>query len=36
MTGIMLFARLAAGSSAQEPWQLLAARALQGVGGAIA
>ncbi|AXI80104.1 MFS transporter [Peterkaempfera bronchialis] len=37
VTGILLFtvASLAAGL-AQEPWQLLTARALQGIGGAIA
>ncbi|MBP2048475.1 EmrB/QacA subfamily drug resistance transporter [Streptomyces griseochromogenes] len=37
MTGILLFAFASLlGGLAQEPWQLLAARALQGVGGAIA
>ncbi|MZD06662.1 DHA2 family efflux MFS transporter permease subunit [Streptomyces sp. SID5785] len=37
MTGILLFtAASLLGGLAQEPWQLLAARALQGVGGAIA
>lgn len=37
MTGIMLFTLASLlGGLAQEPWQLLAARALQGVGGAIA
>ncbi|NBM14147.1 DHA2 family efflux MFS transporter permease subunit [Streptomyces sp. GC420] len=37
MTGILLFtAASLLGGFAQEPWQLLAARALQGVGGAIA
>ncbi|MDQ1035753.1 EmrB/QacA subfamily drug resistance transporter [Streptomyces sp. V3I8] len=36
-TGILLFtAASLLGGFAQEPWQLLAARALQGVGGAIA
>lgn len=37
MTGILLFTLASLlGGLAQEPWQLLAARALQGVGGAIA
>jgi EmrB/QacA subfamily drug resistance transporter len=37
MTGILLFTLASLlGGFAQEPWQLLAARALQGVGGAIA
>ncbi|MEU1038778.1 MFS transporter [Streptomyces sp. NPDC005551] len=37
MTGILLFtAASLLGGLAQEPWQLMAARALQGVGGAIA
>ncbi|MFF9869068.1 MFS transporter [Streptomyces sp. NPDC013953] len=37
MTGILLFTFASLlGGFAQEPWQLLAARALQGVGGAIA
>lgn len=37
MTGILLFTFASLlGGLAQEPWQLLAARALQGVGGAIA
>ncbi|MCB5180235.1 MFS transporter [Streptomyces antimicrobicus] len=37
MAGILLFtAASLLGGFAQEPWQLLAARALQGVGGAIA
>lgn len=37
MTGILLFtAASLLGGFAQEPWQLLAARVLQGVGGAIA
>lgn len=37
MTGILLFSAASLlGGLAQEPWQLLAARALQGVGGAIA
>ncbi|WP_405920292.1 MFS transporter [Streptomyces longwoodensis] len=37
MTGILLFTFASLlGGVAQEPWQLLAARALQGVGGAIA
>ncbi len=37
LTGILLFiAASLLGGLAQEPWQLLAARALQGVGGAIA
>ncbi|MFJ8080188.1 MFS transporter [Streptomyces sp. NPDC096205] len=37
MTGILLFTFASLlGGIAQEPWQLLAARALQGVGGAIA
>ncbi|MFE3643799.1 MFS transporter [Streptomyces sp. NPDC059169] len=37
MTGILLFTLASLlGGIAQEPWQLLAARALQGVGGAIA
>ncbi|MEV7611386.1 MFS transporter [Streptomyces sp. NPDC089799] len=37
MTGIALFTLASLlGGFAQEPWQLLAARALQGVGGAIA
>ncbi|WP_030381646.1 MULTISPECIES: MFS transporter [unclassified Streptomyces] len=37
MTGILLFtAASLLGGLAQEPWQLLVARALQGVGGAIA
>jgi EmrB/QacA subfamily drug resistance transporter len=37
MTGILLFtAASLLGGLAQEPWQLLLARALQGVGGAIA
>ncbi|WP_345746212.1 MFS transporter [Streptomyces sp. ODS28] len=37
MTGVLLFILASLlGGLAQEPWQLLAARALQGVGGAIA
>ncbi|MEU9988270.1 MFS transporter [Streptomyces sp. NPDC048045] len=37
MTGILLFTFASLlGGLAQEPWQLLAARALQGMGGAIA
>jgi MFS family permease len=37
MTGILLFTLASLlGGLAQEPWQLLAARVLQGVGGAIA
>jgi EmrB/QacA subfamily drug resistance transporter len=37
MTGILVFTLASLlGGLAQEPWQLLAARALQGVGGAIA
>ncbi|TQE39069.1 MFS transporter [Streptomyces ipomoeae] len=37
MTGILLFTLASLlGGLAQEPWQLLAARALQGAGGAIA
>jgi EmrB/QacA subfamily drug resistance transporter len=37
MTGILLFTLASLlGGFAQEPWQLLAARALQGIGGAIA
>ncbi|MGW6155896.1 MFS transporter [Streptomyces sp. NPDC055144] len=37
MSGILLFTLASLlGGLAQEPWQLLAARALQGVGGAIA
>jgi EmrB/QacA subfamily drug resistance transporter len=37
LTGILLFTFASfLGGIAQEPWQLLAARALQGVGGAIA
>ncbi|BFO15927.1 hypothetical protein SHKM778_23150 [Streptomyces sp. KM77-8] len=37
MTGILLFTFASLlGGLAQEPWQLLAARVLQGVGGAIA
>ncbi|UUU30433.1 MFS transporter [Streptomyces sp. CA-210063] len=37
MTGILVFTLASLlGGFAQEPWQLLAARALQGVGGAIA
>ncbi|MEU1147700.1 MFS transporter [Streptomyces sp. NPDC005863] len=37
MSGILLFTLASLlGGFAQEPWQLLAARALQGVGGAIA
>ncbi|MGW7407477.1 MFS transporter [Streptomyces sp. NPDC054833] len=37
MTGILLFTFASLlGGIAQEPWQLLAARALQGMGGAIA
>ncbi|WP_086738998.1 MFS transporter [Streptomyces glaucescens] len=37
LTGILLFTFASLlGGFAQEPWQLLAARALQGVGGAIA
>ncbi|WP_128374920.1 MFS transporter [Streptomyces cavernae] len=37
LTGILLFTLASLlGGLAQEPWQLLAARALQGVGGAIA
>ncbi|MFG2881680.1 MFS transporter [Streptomyces sp. NPDC048297] len=37
ITGILLFSIASLlGGLAQEPWQLLAARALQGVGGAIA
>ncbi|MEV6116926.1 MFS transporter [Streptomyces sp. NPDC052109] len=37
MTGILLFTFASLlGGLAQEPWQLLAARAVQGVGGAIA
>ncbi|MEU6369208.1 MFS transporter [Streptomyces sp. NPDC046931] len=37
MTGILLFTFASLlGGFAQEPWQLLAARALQGMGGAIA
>lgn len=37
MTGILLFTLASLlGGLAQEPWQLLAARALQGMGGAIA
>ncbi|WP_369232822.1 MFS transporter [Streptomyces sp. R21] len=37
MTGILLFTLASLlGGLAQEPWQLLVARALQGVGGAIA
>ncbi|MFD5327575.1 MFS transporter [Streptomyces sp. NPDC127092] len=37
LTGILVFtAASLLGGFAQEPWQLLAARALQGVGGAIA
>ncbi|MEV8569238.1 MFS transporter [Streptomyces sp. NPDC051322] len=37
ITGILLFTLASLlGGFAQEPWQLLAARALQGVGGAIA
>ncbi|GAA3080057.1 MFS transporter [Streptomyces goshikiensis] len=37
MTGILLFTLASLlGGFAREPWQLLAARALQGVGGAIA
>ncbi len=37
LTGILLFTLASLlGGFAQEPWQLLAARALQGVGGAIA
>ncbi|WP_338701285.1 MFS transporter [Streptomyces sp. Q6] len=37
ITGILLFTLASLlGGLAQEPWQLLAARALQGVGGAIA
>ncbi|WP_369029326.1 MFS transporter [Streptomyces adonidis] len=37
LTGILVFiAASLLGGLAQEPWQLLAARALQGVGGAIA
>ncbi|GGZ36546.1 MFS transporter [Streptomyces poonensis] len=37
MTGILIFTLASLlGGLAQEPWQLLAARALQGVGGAIA
>ncbi|MFG2996487.1 MFS transporter [Streptomyces sp. NPDC048340] len=37
LTGILLFtAASLLGGFAQEPWQLLAARALQGIGGAIA
>ncbi|MCN9242502.1 MFS transporter [Streptomyces sp. RY43-2] len=37
MTGILLFTLASLlGGLAQEPWQLLTARALQGVGGAIA
>ncbi|MFE1924552.1 MFS transporter [Streptomyces asoensis] len=37
MAGILLFTAASfLGGLAQEPWQLLAARALQGVGGAIA
>ena len=37
MTGIIVFTLASLlGGLAQEPWQLLAARALQGVGGAIA
>ncbi|MFE5918994.1 MFS transporter [Streptomyces sp. NPDC056468] len=37
MTGILLFTLASLlGGFAQEPWQLLAARVLQGVGGAIA
>jgi EmrB/QacA subfamily drug resistance transporter len=37
MTGILVFTFASLlGGFAQEPWQLLAARALQGVGGAIA
>ena len=37
MSGILLFMLASLlGGLAQEPWQLLAARALQGVGGAIA
>ncbi|MEU6281835.1 MFS transporter [Streptomyces sp. NPDC047028] len=37
MSGILLFSFASLlGGFAQEPWQLLAARALQGVGGAIA
>ncbi len=37
ITGIVLFSLASLlGGLAQEPWQLLAARALQGVGGAIA
>lgn len=37
MTGILVFTLASLlGGFAQEPWQLLAARALQGIGGAIA
>ncbi|NED05774.1 MFS transporter, partial [Streptomyces sp. SID6648] len=37
MTGILLFTFASLiGGFAQEPWQLLAARVLQGMGGAIA
>ncbi|MFD9336567.1 MFS transporter [Streptomyces sp. NPDC060028] len=37
LTGILLFTLASLlGGFAQEPWQLLAARALQGIGGAIA